>query len=730
MTSLTRDLAPPARRPPGRDPLTMRITGGGLDGRVVRLRSPKCTVGSGSRCTLRLLGAGIRPLHCLIVRADRGTFIRRWSPDTRLNGRSFQDAALCAGDRLTVGPLHLEVLPDEAERTASDPFDSAVAVPSEGTTGTDSTQGEATGGSESTESSTEDATLHSLRDKIATQRKRARGLVEALRTSRRQREEAAAAAHVSDATGDALRDQITTQRKRVRGLVEALRASRRQEQELTAEIDAGRMAQQQAEERLGQISSEAGEADHRTTALQARLEVLEQERDRLVEQYETAQQELQQLRESRVEDAPASDANRSPEADGQAADLDALQARIHELSAELEAHKERERALITQLKLAKERQTALRQRIQEVSSEQADRSSEVDARLAELEREKQEIADLRGEFQQERDRLAAERSAWERERSQEPSPDDDHAAALPPEASGKEAEAAIAHLRDLSLWSESASRAEEPEAPPSPAAPPASGAPVSFLEQYAPHLLEEEPADAPTSPQAEADSPPKADDDESLSEYMAKLMQRVRGDEAPSAAGSRKPDPQRTGPASPPSQSATPAKVATEPTHPKSVDPDADPQAEPAPFRLQDIKRPGTLPERSGNFAAMRELANESAHSAISKYRVRRVVRDTVTTLISGGICLGTGITALYLAAELQSAATVGGAAGLLLAAYLFIRGTLNLLAIIREGRDSGKRRPAAKQRPKPTAVEIADDAPATGTPAEPAPAPADERSP
>jgi hypothetical protein len=131
------------------------------------------------------------------------------------------------------------------------------------------------------------------------------------------------------------------------------------------------------------------------------------------------------------------------------------------------------------------------------------------------------------------------------------------------------------------------------------------------------------------------------------------------------------------------------------------------------------MKRTGTLPERRSNFAAMRELANLSADSALSDYRVRRVVRDAVTTLISGGISLGTGIAALYLAAELRSAATLGGAAGLLLAAYFFIRGMLNVVSILREGR-----RPAKKERtqraskPKP-AGETAETAPAISTPDE-----------
>ena len=36
--------------------------------------------------------------------------VRSWSPDTRLNGRGFTDAQLLKGDRLSIGPIELEVV--------------------------------------------------------------------------------------------------------------------------------------------------------------------------------------------------------------------------------------------------------------------------------------------------------------------------------------------------------------------------------------------------------------------------------------------------------------------------------------------------------------------------------------------------------------------------------------------------------------------------------------------
>jgi len=90
--------------------LVLRIQGSSRNGQVLRLKSAKCTIGSGPGCTLRLHGLGVEPLHCLILRGPNGTVIRRWSPDTRLNGRTFSNMHLSAGDRLSIGSLEFEIV--------------------------------------------------------------------------------------------------------------------------------------------------------------------------------------------------------------------------------------------------------------------------------------------------------------------------------------------------------------------------------------------------------------------------------------------------------------------------------------------------------------------------------------------------------------------------------------------------------------------------------------------
>lgn len=577
------------------DLFALRIYGGGLDGRVVRLTSSKCTVGSGPRCTLRFVGPGIRPLHCLIVRGARGTFVRRWSPNTLLNGRSFEDAMLAGGDRLSIGPIELEVLDDEIERVSgvSEAELTACAVPpavAHGPSGAaSSTAGVGTA---------------------------------ALRTGAQPSEE--------------IRRQVAGLRSRTRNLADSLRESRRQQEDLEARVNASLQAQQKAEAQLSQVTSEARVADK-------------------------------------------------------------LQERVSSLAEALEVHKEREQALVTQLQESREREAALQRDIQAMSSEHTRRDAVIESRLADLERQREEIERLRSELEATRERIVAgqgDRPPHETEPGQGAA----HSEEPPSEGGLPEAETGASHAP--AEHREGAT--EETDAQLANGRPPCTSAPESFLKKYVAHLLDDEdtsdpmpdslpsedetddplhlavgPADgfaetaeesAGAAPPYEA-SPASDEDDESLEEYMAKLMQRVCGDEATGrlfAAG-----PHRRGP-------ATHEEV-------RSSDPLAKEDDPSGTFRWENMKRRAAPPERPADLAAMRELANQSAHSAISRYGNRRRLRDAVGKFIAGGICLGSGLATLSLAPEWPSAAMVGGAASLLVAAYFGLHGMLRVLAVMRD---------------------------------------------
>ncbi|MFW6170627.1 MAG: hypothetical protein ACODAD_09065, partial [Planctomycetota bacterium] len=91
-------------------PLILKVRSSEHQGRILRIRSRKCIIGSHSSCTLRLLCAGVRPFHCMILRGRAGMFIRRLSRTTSLNGTGFTESWLKAGDFLNLGPIELEVL--------------------------------------------------------------------------------------------------------------------------------------------------------------------------------------------------------------------------------------------------------------------------------------------------------------------------------------------------------------------------------------------------------------------------------------------------------------------------------------------------------------------------------------------------------------------------------------------------------------------------------------------
>jgi predicted nucleic acid-binding Zn-ribbon protein len=90
--------------------MTLRVHGPGQEPRVVRIRSPKCTVGSAPGCTLRVRAAGVGRLHCWILRGSHGTVVRRLHGAAMLNGGQFDEALLTPGDRLRVGSVELEIV--------------------------------------------------------------------------------------------------------------------------------------------------------------------------------------------------------------------------------------------------------------------------------------------------------------------------------------------------------------------------------------------------------------------------------------------------------------------------------------------------------------------------------------------------------------------------------------------------------------------------------------------
>lgn len=115
-------------RPPSDQPIgecVLRVCSGEHQGKIVRLKHSKCTIGAGPDCTLRLVAPGLKPLHCVLIAGPQGVAIRRWSEGTLLNGRTFDNAWLETGDQLRVGPVELEWIGWEKPLVLAERFDAA-----------------------------------------------------------------------------------------------------------------------------------------------------------------------------------------------------------------------------------------------------------------------------------------------------------------------------------------------------------------------------------------------------------------------------------------------------------------------------------------------------------------------------------------------------------------------------------------------------------------------------
>lgn len=189
---------------------------------------------------------------------------------------------------------------------------------------------------------------------------------------------------------------------------------------------------------------------------------------------------------------------------------------------------------------------------------------------------------------------------------------------------------------------------------------------TSYIERYAHMFKDDGPAaesaprvirpehsgDGPTSkPQAmgrpgEVNSLAKEDDEESIEAYMAKLLQRVRGD-SPPAPGSQAPPqsiplnaPSSKIPGSLEMQSAAMAKTLPDST--ENTDAILTGIAEVVnrdPVKVK-VSAPAT------DLGALRALANETARFAISRHELRKHRRNAVTKVIVSSLA---GVTSLWL---------------------------------------------------------------------------------
>jgi hypothetical protein len=176
-------------------------------------------------------------------------------------------------------------------------------------------------------------------------------------------------------------------------------------------------------------------------------------------------------------------------------------------------------------------------------------------------------------------------------------------------------------------------------------------------EQMAAEPVVPAPPVVPFLPSAAADRPsqPTSDEEESIEDYMNRLLQRVRGDEAGSSY--RVTTTTRTAP--PPNRTAPPPSRTTPAAQLRAAPPPQDAAVTQTAARLpsgggeqaatinpEEFLPRSQAPERSEHLAAMRDLANTSARTAIGRHTRARWLATCFTRTVLG---LGALVACIFL---------------------------------------------------------------------------------
>lgn len=90
--------------------IELRVTRAGIPARRLRINSTRCTFGSGEWCTVRLSDASLRPLHAVIVRDGGRIMIRGYSVPLVVNGQHVVESFLSLGDVVRLGEYCFELI--------------------------------------------------------------------------------------------------------------------------------------------------------------------------------------------------------------------------------------------------------------------------------------------------------------------------------------------------------------------------------------------------------------------------------------------------------------------------------------------------------------------------------------------------------------------------------------------------------------------------------------------
>ncbi|MEN6406403.1 MAG: FHA domain-containing protein [Thermoguttaceae bacterium] len=642
--------------------LVFRICSAPREGQIVRLKSTKCTIGSGPRCTLRLRASGVSPLHCLIVRGPAVTVVRRWSPDTRLNDRAFTDAELLPGDRLGIGSVDLEVVAVQPSRNmrGSSPKEAAV-LPSS------------------------DVSLERLKQELEQQR----------RQWEQQHQQWQSQQGEAMAKLAAEREQFAEERHRLETEKQKL-AEQRQQWESEHQESAAQLASQ-----AEQFSVQQKSFDAETQKLAEQRRQWESEHQDAVaglanqtEQISAEQEHLEAERQALAEQRRQWELEHQETISGLATQNEQISAALTDLQAQKEALDEQRRRMDAQAQ-----QSAAE--VVEQSKRRAAESAEAEAERQSLDRQRQqwqaEQSDARQQLERQRESLDAqtieldakqkaldaqeiELNAKQKALDEQETELDAKKTALdeqrqvlePQQAEPTPEPAATESMTSEPSAEESATTEREPEFESPGAAAPVDlaevfrrvGATVDLVDEAQERAIEPAPpVDVEPKKSLETSTVASGKDEESIDDYMNRLMKRLR-----STSGDA------DSPAYAPQQSRS-VRIAEEaaglPAAVKKPVVPAPVAADDA--KLTELSSPRTVaPERNVDLSALRELANLSAQSAISQHARQVLMQAMYSKLMVTLVALAAGATLLWMWKTLGAAQTTfyAGLVALLVAIY------------------------------------------------------------
>ncbi len=724
--------------------LALRIQGTDRHGQVVRLHSPKVAIGSARNCTLRLRAPGVAPWHCLIVRGGDHTVVRRWHADTRLNDGPFEDALLRPGDRLSVGPVEFEVLEDDAVNESAAELPAASAKPNSDAlaqleTDRRALEEERTHCRElraqdvqyfldqrsqleeqSRQLTADRMSLSAEREAIQIERQllldREEKLAIRLKEVETDQAERLAAHQLRE---DNLEQRTTELDSRLVGLNEREADLLRRQQEFDAResaLDPSKSTpaqQQEIENALAQLKSE--QEAHEVTrgelaalrqswnsdqqAWQSKQQAWEAERNTWEAERQAWATERQTL-VTAVETAKLQNAASLSELDQRLTELNRQQGKLNEQQQVLaEQHNElqTEKQSLADCRLKWE--SEIQQQRGEIDRLKAELAAETNSFNSECDRREKELVNRTetldrqsADLEREVARLAEERSALEAERQQF----EQNLAVAKANISANEPAQSLPEIRIGTAESETPPTAQDctPQAD-DPAEPAGKGKDeddvftrlrtLAILKDEGDDKQQERPqteteAKSPTGEiqvgeECTAESHPADKEEESIDDYMSRLLQRMRGTTGESESLAKQASSAATDRASVPVEGCE-SRVES-PASPLSPD-------EPTQKKNVQLEPRNLAPEKTHHLAAMREIANLTARTAIAAHQLRHGSNRAWKNLLLAIVGLACGVWLLATAGATKSPRFFGGVVGIIVAVYWFFRSGLLARSVLR----------------------------------------------